>query len=370
MKVTKIPLVDRIYLVGPPGIGKTEIIYQKAKQEAESKKKFFIDLRNLTDILFENILKYPNGYYVYYRIIATHIFPEDLGIPKIMNSGQHDFVEFLPPKVLKVLSIPDIEGILFIDELSNVQRDDQIAMLYSLLQEKEASWIFKLSPKVKLICAGNTSEWSEIVRELPKPLRNRVIIINVEPPSIDEWYEYMENKYGNKWDKFTYAYLKLYPSDFLKNTDTNENYPTPRSWTNLATLLYNIQDEEIIDELAVGCLGKEVGTMFASLRKTRMTEEEINNIIAFPPKFEQLDMNRRLLLINSVASRIDKTNYTKYLEFIKYLQKQREFLMLLLNLTSKDVRILLVKELRDILAPMLKKLLEFDKNEWTTNKPN
>jgi hypothetical protein len=34
------------------------------------------------------------------------------------------------------------------------------------------------------------------------------------------------------------------------------------------------------------------------------------------------------------------------------------------------VRILLVKELRDILAPMLKKLLEFDKNEWTTNKPN
>jgi hypothetical protein len=363
MKVTKIPLVDRIYLVGPPGIGKTEIIYQKAKQEAESKKKFFIDLRNLTDKLFENILKYPNGYYVYYRVIATHVFPEDLGIPKIINNNGHDFIEFLPPKVLKVLSIPDVEGVLFIDELSNVQRDDQIAMLYSLLQEKEASWIFKLSPKVKLICAGNTSEWSEIVRELPKPLRNRIVIINVAPPTIDEWYEYMDNKYKDNWDKFTYAYLKIYPSDFIRNTDVNENYPTPRSWTNLATLLKQINDEEIIDELATGCLGKEVGIRFASLRKTRMKEEEINNIIAFPPKFEQLDMNKRLLLINSIASKINKTNYTEYLEFIKYLQKHREFLMLLINLTSKETKIILVKELKDIIAPLLKKLIEFDKNE-------
>jgi len=230
-----------------------------------------------------------------------------------------------------------------IDELPNVRRDDQIAIMYSILQEKEAGWSLKISDNIKIVVAGNTPEWSEIVSDLPKPLKGRVTFFRVDPPSIDEWYEYMNTQYGDKWDKFTYAYLKLYPADFLKNSDVPfENYPSPRSWTRLALQLYEYDgDDEMIDELSVGNVGKEVGVRFSSLRRTKMTEEEINNIITFPPKFEQIDMNRKLLLINSVASKIDKTNYTKYLEFIKYLQKHREFLMLLLNLATKDVRIIL-----------------------------
>jgi hypothetical protein len=363
MKVTKIPLIDKLYLVGPPGIGKTEVIYQKASAEASRKNKIFVDLRNIDNVKFENILKYPQGYYVYYRIIATHVFPEDLGIPRIQGNNGHDFVEFLPPKVLKILSIPQIEGVLFIDELSNVQRDDQIAMLYSLLQEKEASWIFKLSPKIKIICAGNNPEWSEIVRELPKPLRNRLIILNVESPSLDEWLQYMEKQYGDKWDKFTYGYLKLYPSDFLKNTEASENYPTPRSWTNLALLLYNIQDEEIIDELAVGCLGKEVGSKFTSIRRTKLTEEEINSILAFPSKFGELNMNKKLLVLYSVASRITPQNYKQYLGFLNYLEKEREFLILIISMMSKEVKTIIIKEMKSVLVPILKQLMSFELGE-------
>jgi len=360
MKVTKIPLIDKLYLVGPPGIGKTEIIYQKAHREAEQKNKRFIDLRNLDDSTFDNILSYPQGYFVYYRIIATHVFPEDLGIPRVINSDKYDFVEFLPPKVLKILSLPLIEGILFIDELSNVQRDDQVAMLYSLLQEKEASWVFKLSSNVKIICAGNTSEWSEIVRELPKPLRNRLILLNVEPPSLEEWYEYMNTQYGDNWDKFTYCYLKLNPSDFIKNTETNENYPTPRSWTNLALLLNNIQNEESIEELSVGCLGKEVGTKFASLRRTKLTEEELHSILAFPNKFDQLNMNKKLLVIYSISSRITQDNYKQYLAFLQYLEKEREFLMLAMNMMPKEVKLILLREMKSILLPILKQLISFE----------
>jgi len=363
MKVTKIPLIDKLFLIGPPGIGKTEIIRQKAFAEAQRKQKVFVDLRDIDNVNLENIFKHPTGYYVYYRIIATHVFPEDLGIPRLQGNNGHDFVEFLPPKVLKILSLPQIEGTLFIDELSNVQRDDQVAMLYSLIQEKEASWIFKLSSKVKIICAGNNPEWSEITRELPKPLRNRLILLNVEPPSIDEWYQYMEKQYEDKWDRFTYGYLKMYPSDFLSNTNTEENYPTPRSWTNLALLINNVQDEEMIDELSIGCLGKDVGTKFSSLRRTKLTEEEINSILAFPSKFDTLNMNKKLLVLYSVASRINPQNYKQYLNFLQHLEREREFLMLTIGMMNKEMKLILLRELRSILLPILKKLIQFEENE-------
>jgi len=364
LRITKVPLIDKLYIIGPPGIGKTEIIYEKAKSEAKSRSKIFIDLRQITDESFEAILKNPSLYYIYYRIIAVHVFPEDLGIPRIMGNNGHDYVEFLPPKVLKILSLPQIEGTLFIDELSNVQRDDQIAMLYSLIQEKEASWIFKMSPHVKIIAAGNPSEWSEIVRELPKPLRNRLVILNTEPPTLEEWYEYMDKKYHDGWDKFTYGYLKLYPDDFIKNTDSSDNYPTPRSWTQLALLIYYYgENEDMIEEFSVGCLGKEVGSKFSALRRTRLTEEEINSIVAFPQKFSQLDMNKKLLVVYSVASKINDQNYKSYLEFLKYLEKEREFLMLAIQMMNRTAKLIILRELRSIVIPLLREIMSYESGE-------
>jgi len=335
MRVTQIRLVDRMFLIGAPGIGKTEVVRQLAEKEAKKKDKQFVDLREADGKTLDAILEDPDKFYVYYRIIAPHIFPEDLGIPRANGSHGKEYVEFLPPKVLKVLSMDNIEGVLFIDELTNVQRDDQLSMLYSLILEKEASWLLKLSRNIKIISAGNPAEWSEITRPLPKPLRNRMTIVEVEPPTPDEWREYMEKRYGDAWERLTYAHLKTFPQDFIKPPDDDDTtaFPTPRSWTNLAVLLYQNADapDEFKEELVIGNVGKEAGTRFLALIRTKIDVVGLLNQVKDNPQvFDSLNTTQSILLLNAVAQ-LDVNEILKnYMKFIEHLAKNnRESFILL-----------------------------------------
>jgi hypothetical protein len=357
MRVTNIPLEDRLYLVGPPGIGKTEVVKQKAMQLATFLGKIFVDLRE-DDSKLDDIIQNPSKYFIYYRIIAVHVFPEDLGIPRV-NS---DYIEFLPPKVLKILSLNNIEGVLFIDELSNVQRDDQLAMLYSLLQEKEASWIFKMSPNVKIIAAGNPADWSELARELPKPLRNRLIIVPVEPPSLEEWLDYMNRNYGDNWDRFVYAYLKMFPQDFITPPSDDDNFPSPRSWTNLSLKLHKYNDDSLAESFAVGCLGKEVGTRFIAAYMVKISQEDINNVLKNPQVFSRMEQNKQLMLLYSISQQINQNNYNQFLPFLNWLgENSREFLVLVIKLvTDKKLQIKLVLSMKEKMKEILSDIMKYE----------
>jgi len=335
VRVTQIRLVDRSFLVGAPGIGKTEVVKQMAEEESKKRGKQFVDLREADGKTLDSILESPGKFYVYYRIIAPHIFPEDLGIPRANGNPGREYVEFLPPKVLKVLTLDGIEGVLFIDELTNVQRDDQLSMLYSLIQEKEASWLLKLSKNIKIISAGNPPEWSEITRPLTKPLRNRMTTIEVLPPTVDEWYNYMDRKYGDGWERLTYAHLKTFPQDFIKPPNDNDTsaFPTPRSWTNLAVLLHQNSDapDEFKEELVIGNIGKEAGARFLALIKTKIDIKELLNQVKENPRvFDSLKTTQSILLLNAVAQ-LDVNEILKnYAKFVEYLaMNNRESFVLL-----------------------------------------
>lgn len=337
MRITKLELFDRCLLLGAPGIGKTEIVKQKAQEEAEKKKKQFVDLR---EEIPEDIFDKPERYYVFYRIVAPHVFPEDLALPR----AQDRFVEFIPPKVLSVLSIGSIEGVLFIDELTNVQRDDQMSMFFSLILEKEAGWMLRLSDGIKIIAAANTSEWSEIARALPKPLRNRMTVISVDPPSVDEWINYMHSKYGDQWDTVTAAYLKANEQDFIKppmEDDGFSAFPTPRSWTNVAVMLGRFRgaDGEFIEEMIMGNLGKEVGTKLLALMRTRINVAEVlEGIKTNPSMFSGLSVNERILVINAFAS-VNAEKLKDYQRFVEYMaEHDRDYLMISVMLMDRPKR--------------------------------
>lgn len=361
MRITEIETIDRLFLLGPPGIGKTEIIRQKAEEEAEKLGKRFIDLREARDEEIERIFRDPQGYFLYYRVVAPHVFPEDLGIP----NKDKGYVEFMPPKILAVLSIPDIHGILFIDELTNVQRDDQISMFFSLIQEKEAAWMLKLSKNIKIIAAGNPAEWSEIAGGLPKPLRNRMTILSVDPPSIDDWIDYMNRKYEDKWERVTGTYLHYYPAEFIappKQDDGFSAFPTPRSWTNTALLLYQFRgaSDELKTEICTGNLGAEVGTKLAALLKTKVDlEKVIGEIKSDPKKYSELNINVRILVLSSMAQQnIDF--FDKIVDLLKYmLENHREDIMVLLKVMDRGNRITLLQKYLNMFMPFIKDISRF-----------
>ena len=355
VRVTEIKLIDRLLLVGAPGIGKTEVIKQKAQGEARELSKIFVDLREANDQLIEEIFRNPSKYYVYLRIVAPHIFPEDLGIPR----ERAQYVEFLPPKMLKILTLPEIHGVLFIDEITNVQRDDQISMYYSLILEKEAGFQLKLSENVKILLAGNPPEWSEIVRPMPKPLRNRMAIVEVSAPSVDEWIRYMYTRYGDSWEKLCGDYLKVYPEDLIKRPENDfDNYPTPRSWTQLATKLYELKndgvDEDFLEELVIGSIGKEVGSKFLALYKTKIdVESALKELEVNPEKFDLYNVNAKILIASALSQR-PINELKKLSKLIEYLfDRHREFLVItILMMGGKERK----REFKDAFPQIFSKL--------------
>ena len=362
VRITEIKLIDRLLLVGAPGIGKTEVIMQKAQQEAKELGKIFVDLREADDQLIEEIFKNPGKYYVYLRVVAPHIFPEDLGIPR----ERSQYVEFLPPKVLKILTLPDIYGVLFVDEITNVQRDDQISMYYSLILEKEAGFQLRLSKNVKIVLAGNPPEWSEIVRPLPKPLRNRMTIVEVTAPTVDEWIKYMSDRYGDSWEKLCGAYLKVYPEDLIKPPQNDfDNYPTPRSWTQLAIKLYELKNdrvsEELLEEVVIGSVGKEVGAKFLALYRTKIdVESALKELEVNPEKFDEYSTNAKILIASALAQRpLEelKKRHTRLLEHL--LNKHREFLVITIVMMSREKKRDFRNAFPEVVSKLAKSIAEY-----------
>ncbi|MEM4964829.1 MAG: AAA family ATPase [Pyrobaculum sp.] len=336
IKITEVELLDRLLLLGGPGLGKTEIIKQKAQEEAKRLKREFVDLREVDD--FTKIEENPSRYYIFLRVVAPHVFTEDLGIPRFREG----YVEFLPPRVLRILTLKDIVGVLFIDEITNVQRDDQFSMYYSLVLEKEFSWNLKLSKGIKVVLAGNTAEWSELSRSLPKPLRNRLIIVHASPPTVDEWIDYMFKKYGDGWEKLVAAYLKIYPEDLLKPPPEGDDFsafPTPRSWTLLATLLTSTK-RSMREAIIIGTIGKEVGTRLISIMHDLDKVESIIEKIKQDPRktFESLKPSEKILISYYLAQ-----HYNKYIDIIAALP--HEWIIVIITLIPISQRLNLLKKL-------------------------
>jgi len=336
-KILEIPLekLDKILILGQAGIGKTEIIRNKAQQEALKRDKIFIDLREATPEQLQEVLRNPEAYFVYIRIIATHIFPEDMSIPKMKDNH----ILFLSPLTLEVLR--KTEGIMFIDELTNVQRTDQLVLFYSLIQEKEIGWNLKI-PNIKIIVASNKPEHSSNAQLLPAPLVNRMTIIEADPPTLDEWYNYMEQKYGEKWDKRIFVYLKMYPDDFTKNPDDTETlnaYPTPRAWTKIATTIQDIKDDEILREIIVGTVGEEAGAKLISF-----LESQIPPLEEFMKKPQEYWSNfkneQKYLMLYSISRNTQRAfKEKKMIEFYKNLvENEQEYAVLLVLLTPREQR--------------------------------
>ena len=348
-------ILDRTLLLGAPGIGKTAVVEQYARKKAVELKKKFVDLKK--DQNLEKVLKEPDKYFTYLRIIATHIFPEDCSIPRENGS----YLVFKSPLTLKVLE--KTKGIVFIDEINNVKREDQRVLFYSMLQEKEIGWNLKLSDEQILIAAGNPPEYSADASNLPNPLLNRMTVLEVDPPTVDEWIHYMKRfDHDTRVD----AYLKFNEAEegggaFLRvpeEPEGLENFPSPRSWTNLAIKLHKVKNERIIVQIAAGCVGKEEAGKFVAFTKTNVPT--IDDLLNKPQLWDSLDLQGKYLISTVIADKIAKL--TKDKRFDKLLNKmENEFVILTIKLVPIENRIIVLKHptLSSIIKEIAKELKDF-----------
>ena len=285
-----------IMIYGPPGIGKSVSIREASEELAKRLGKMFVDYND--DIAHE-ILSEPDKYFVFNDLRLTEMEPSDLiGIPRDINNH----VAYKPLLWGRVMS--KTSGILFLDELSNVSRPDVKSVTYKLLLDRKVGYI-KFHHDILVIAAGNSTEDSAIAEGLTAPQANRMIIIHLRQPTIDGWAKWNNKKFGDEWDKRTYAFVKAFESDnyllrLPREPEVERNFPTPRSWSILSVLLSKgINNPEVIE----GLLGPEIGGKFIAFTKIKV---DINELIREPSRFSELDIDAKYMTCLMLASWIAK----------------------------------------------------------------
>ena len=204
-----------ILLMGPPGVGKTQIVAQAAQE---------------------------CGVALVAYTITHHTRQSAVGLPFIrernFNGKTHSITEYTMSEIIasvysKMEQTGLRQGILFIDEINCVSETLAPTMLQFLQyktfgnQAVPEGWI--------IVTAGNPPEYNKSVREFDLVTLDRVRRIDVEP-SLPAWQTYARTQ---RLHPAILAYLELRPKHFYKVEQDVDGarFVTARGWEDLSAML-------------------------------------------------------------------------------------------------------------------------------------
>ncbi len=262
----KIPLEKQrpLFLMGPPGIGKTAIMEQVASE------------------LGVGLVSYS---------MAHHTRQSALGLPliekKVYGGQEYTVSEYTMSEI--IASVYDMmeetgvkKGILFLDEINCVSETLAPSML-QFLQYKifgrhrvPDGWI--------VATAGNPPEYNRSVREFDIVTWDRLKRIDIEP-DFDAWRAYA---YQAGVHPAVMTYLSIKKDDFylVETTVEGKRFVTARGWEDLSKMIQLYEEHDIpVDELLVGQylqdrkIAKDFAIYYDLYRKYR-SDYQVDEILA------------------------------------------------------------------------------------------
>ena len=226
-----------IFLWGPPGVGKSDII----KQLGLEINAHVIDVRlSLWD-------------------------PTDIkGIPYFDSTTNN--MRWAPPAELPSEEFAAMHKyvVLFLDEMNSAPPAVQAAAYQLILNRRVGQ--YQLPDNVIIVAAGNRETDRGVTFRMPAPLSNRFIHLEMAV-DWDDWFEWAtENRIHNDVVGFLTVNKKdLYDFD---PKSSSRAFATPRSWTFVSELLSdNDTDENTISDLTSGSIGEGLAIKFMAHRK-------------------------------------------------------------------------------------------------------
>jgi hypothetical protein len=278
-----------IHLEGSPGLGKTQIPAQIARESGIG----------------------------FLAVHAPMLPPEDLGFP-VINSDRTD-VSFVVSKSRFPLvgSSHPARGILLVDELAQADAPTQKA-LANLFQEREIHG-HSILPGWLIISTGNRSTDRSGASRLLSHLANRLTRIPVEV-SLDDWCAWALTS-GIRPEVI--AFIRFRPallSTFDPNADINA---TPRAWSEgISPAIGNIPPEL---ELAsfTGDIGEGPASEFIAFLRIFRNLPDLATIEKSPQTAQiPSELSAVYALTGALVSRLTPANFPAYLSYVSRLSPE------------------------------------------------
>ncbi len=294
----RIPAIRQrpVLLMGPPGIGKTQIMEQIAGECG-------IGLVSYT--------------------ITHHTRQSAVGLPMIkteeFDGKEYSVTEYTMSEIIAgvykaVKEQGHTEGILFIDEINCVSETLIPTMLQFLQcktfgnQKVPEGWI--------IVAAGNPPEFNRSVREFDMVTYDRLRVINIDA-DLEVWREYARER---EIHNAILSYLDIRPQNFYRvEADVDGlKFITARGWEDMSSLMYVY--EELGISINAGVVGEflhneDIAEDFAAyydLYNKYRDDYGINNILAgnatsdIYRRMINADYDERLTVVNLLLDTLNK----------------------------------------------------------------
>ena len=342
------------YIWGGIGVGKSETISKVAQDIAKEKDKIFIDWNRVSDERKKEMLKDEviEKSFIFCDIRASQMDASDTkGLPSFSSN----FVEWKPNLIFKVLSNPKASGILFLDEL-NLAFPSILASLYQVVLDRCIGEI-AFPKEVVPIASSNRVEDRGGVFELPAPLCNRFLHLELRVPDVDSWTAYgLDN--GKQIDSRIITFLQFKPSRIYSYDSKNKDkaFATPRMWATCSKLIKDITDLDVLETLVSSAVGEAVAIEFVAFVKLQR-KIDVEDLIKHPEKVKEIkEIDLKYSLLSTMTEYFNKHKTADTLKSIVLIchYMEAEFSVLLLRLIkSADTKFFLkeaiqIKEFKEL----------------------
>lgn len=269
-----------VMIWGPPGIGKSRIVQDFAKDNNMG----LIDIR------------------------LSIYDPTDLkGFP-VLSEGKANWVS--------LGELPDVirdgsEGILFLDEFNSAPPATAAAAYRLVLDRKIGT--YTLPDGWSIVAAGNRESDKGVTYRMPAPLANRLVHLDLEP-NYNDWLKWAVQ---NDLHYVTRSFIRYMPDRLFDNNNVSKAFPTPRTWEMADRYYKTVQDEQLLFDLVAGCVGEGPAyeyTSFAKMASQLVDPDQIllNPDVAPVPD----DLQAQIAILGSLTSRVSPLTFDRLMRYV------------------------------------------------------
>ena len=239
-----------LFLWGPPGIGKSDIVKQITDSLTNS---YLIDIRlslwEPTDI---------KGIPYFDSNSGTMVWGAPSELPSAELAAKYDHI------------------VLFLDEMNSAAPAVQAAAYQLILNRRVGT--YKLPDNVMIVAAGNREADKGVTYRMPAPLANRFVHLELRV-DFDDWFQWAV---VNKINKDVVGFLNFSKKDLydFDPKSASRSFATPRSWSFVSELLEDNLDENTTTDLVAGAVGEGLAVKFMAHRKVAASMPNPTEILA------------------------------------------------------------------------------------------